>query len=141
MLALSVFRKHAALSLLVAFSLYHAIVLVRSSLLAYLKSANSDPMYTIEREFEPLEIRLSHDRSTTVGYITDTPVATPDWAVEYLRTQYALAPIMLNDSSTAFFVVAHCRNASSCQALAADLGFSEIMDYGNGVYLLSRDEQ
>jgi hypothetical protein len=147
MLALTVFRKHAAVSILVAFSLYHSIGLVRSSTLAYLKGVNSDPTSPLEKRLEPLKIRLSSYGYKKVGYITDTPVdisslhTAPDWAMEYLRTQYILAPIMVEDLPTGPYVVGIFRNSSSLEDVVADLGLSVVVDYGNGVFLLSRNQK
>jgi hypothetical protein len=147
MLALTAFRKYAAVSILAAFSLYHGIGLIRGSTLAYLQTASSDPISALEERFEPLKIRLSSYGTRTVGYISDAPVVFSsllgpvEWIQDYLRIQYTLIPIILDDSPKGPYVVANFRHASSREHIVADLGLSVVEDYGNGVYLLSRDKK
>jgi hypothetical protein len=150
MFALSVLRRYAPLSILVAFSLYHGFALVRSSTLGYLKAVRPDPVSALERRLAPLKTGLASSGYNTVGYVTDIPIPEDpswenpvvlSWAQQYLRAQYVLAPIMLDDSPAHSVVVAIFRNASSREGIVSDLGFPAVVDYGNGVFLLLRSDQ
>jgi hypothetical protein len=57
---------------------------------------------------------------------------------EYWRTQYTLAPIIVSDSANAALVVADLTEGSSIKDTVPDIGLFTVVDYGNGVFLLSR---
>ena len=132
-----VLRRHAAIGILIAYSLYHSISLVRSSTLRYLERVKPDPIAALDKRFEPLKVGLSTYGCEKVGYITDIP-QDGGWVDQYFRAQYTLAPIIVNDSTNASLVVGDFRNTSSIEGTIRDAGLSPVADYGNGVLLLSR---
>jgi hypothetical protein len=76
-----------------------------------------------------------------IGYIADLPadqLATDSRAMEdYFRTQFALAPFVLDAQfSRCEWAVANLRNASA--GTPAPAGFRVVEDFGAGVFLLQK---
>jgi len=94
-------------------------------------------MTVFEKRFEPLKVRLSAYGCRKVGYITDIP-EDRDWFTGFYETEYTLAPIIVDDSTDAPFVVANLQDRSSITSVIRERGLSLVADYENGVVLLSR---
>ena len=69
--------------------------------------------------------------------MTDEP-EDADWFTGYFRTQYALAPTLVDDSADQSLVVANLRDPSSVASIMRNRHLSLVLDFGNGVVLLSR---
>jgi len=131
------FRSHIAASLLAAYSLYHAQAMVRSSVQNFEDTAGLDAISAFDGRFSQLREQLLQYGCREVGYVTDDP-EDADWFTGYSRTQYALAPRVVDDSTEQALIVANLRDQSSIVSIMRNRHLSLVMDYGNGVVLLSR---
>jgi hypothetical protein len=132
-----VLLKYAAFIFLIVFCLYHNLNLVRNSTSNYVNRAIPDPITAFERRFELLKARLSNQGIRKVGYITDMPEVA-DWFTEYFRTQYALAPVVVENSTDCRFVVANLHDPSTITRIIREQHITLEENYGEGVLLLAR---
>lgn len=131
------FRVHVGAAILAAYALYHCFGIVRSSKDNFELSAGPDIISAFDSRFAPLKARLLADACREVGYVTDEP-ATADWFTDFFRTQYALAPTLVDDSTDHELIVGNLRDPSSLADILRTKDLRVISDYGNGVVLLSR---
>jgi hypothetical protein len=135
--ALGVARKYAGACILIVYSLYHGVVSVRTSMLDYVRRTSPDLVTLSDQRFETIKLRIRSDGYNKVGYLTNIPEGM-DWSGVYLRTQYALAPILVDDSTNPALVVANLREPYSVRSCIRDKDVVTIADFGNGVLLLTR---
>ena len=131
------FGPHVATAILVAYSLYHGLAMVASSIRNFEDPVGTDTVSAFDKRFAPLRAQLSQYGARKVGYVTDEP-ENAEWFTGYSRTQYALAPTIVDDSTDPTLVVANLRDPSSVASIMRNRHLSLVMDYGNGVALLSR---
>jgi hypothetical protein len=83
------------------------------------------------------EFKKAVPKAGTIGYVTDE-VRDPNTAIaEYYVTQYALAPLVVENTYTnQRFVVANFHKATP-EADLAKRGLALVQDFGNGVELLA----
>lgn len=130
-------RRHIAAAVLVAYSLYHGLALVRSSVRSFKDPPGIDAVSAFDKRFAPLRAQLLQYGCREVGYVTDE-AEDADWFTDYFRTQYALAPTLVDDSTDPALVVANLRDPSSVTSIMRNKHLSLVLDFGNGVVLLSR---
>jgi len=131
-------RRRTTSALLIVYCLYHSLSMVRSSSRDYLNSTGPDPITVWEKRFEVLKAQLSRQGYSNVGYITDMPEVA-DWFTEYFQTQYAFAPIVVDNSTDGPLVVANLHDPSSIERIIRERRLIPVEDYGNGVLLLSKE--
>jgi hypothetical protein len=129
-----------ALSLLLLFSAYHTYATLRDSARAYLRASKPDPVTLLDRRLRPLREQLSQNGVGHLGYLADEP-ENGDWFLDYFRTQYALAPVIVADSSDRPLVVTYFRDRASILSQVGGDRFVLVGDYGNGLSLLARDKR
>lgn len=112
--------------------------MVRSSIHDYSSRIKPDPITNFEGRFESLRHTLSISGCRKIGYVTDIP-EDADWFIEYYRLQYALAPVIVEPTTSSEMVVANLRDPASIHRIL-DNGFKVVADYGRGVTLLSHDK-
>jgi hypothetical protein len=132
------FRSHVAPAILAGYALYHSIGIVASLRDSTERSAGTDIITAFDSRFAPLKARLSAERCREIGYVTDEP-ENADWFTDFFRTQYALAPILVDDSTDHGLIVANLRDPSTVASILRTKHLRIISDYGNGVVLLSRE--
>jgi hypothetical protein len=132
-----VYLSHIALAILAAYSLYHGLRMVKGSARNFENPTSSDAVTTLDTRFAPLRAELSQRGCREVGYVTDSP--DKDWFTGYSQTQYALAPILVDDSTRPALIVANLRDPSAVVSIMRNNHFLLISDYGNGLILLSRE--
>ena len=130
--------QRIALSILLAYSLYHSVTAFSYYLIhIYRERAVPDPITAVDERLRPLKTLLPTQER--IGYITDIPEeAYAEWFEEYLRTQYALAPTILDNSTDPLLVVASLRDPSSLEHIIREKRLSLIAEGGHGAFLLSR---
>ena len=76
-----------------------------------------------------------------IGYMTDpdTTPADTNARAEYYLTQYALAPVLVVNSSQQRFVVGNFHRAVTTGGLR-DRGFKSLREFGNGIVLLENEK-
>ena len=131
------FRPHMAAAILAAYSLYHGLGMVASSIRNFENPAGIDTVAAFDKRFAPLRAQLSLSGCREVGYVTDEP-KNGDWFTGYFRTEYALAPTIVDDSTDPALIVANLRDPSSIASIIRDKHLFLVSDYGNGAVLLSR---
>lgn len=124
--------------LLVGSCLYHSLGMARIVRRDFVNSANPDSVTLFEKRLEPLEIQLSGLKCREVGYITDAPEVA-DWFTEYFRTQFVLAPVIVENSTNYPLVVANLHDSSMIYQIVRQRNLIVIQNYNNGVFLLSRE--
>jgi hypothetical protein len=141
-----VIRKSVAVGLLVLYCLFHSLLLVTSSWREYKHSlegpsaafsTNPHSVSIFENRFVTIKKQLARSGCTRIGYVTDIPEGDSNWLTWFFRTQYALAPILIDDSTEPSLVIANLRDPSSIAHILRDTHLSLLSDYGNGVILLS----
>jgi len=130
-------RPHIAAAILVAYSLYHGLGMVARSTRNFRDPTSIDTVLAFDKRFAPLRTQLLQYGCREVGYVTDEP-EDADWFTGYFRTQYALAPTLVDDSADQSLVVANLRDPSSVASIMRNRHLSLVLDFGNGVVLLSR---
>ncbi len=130
-------RIHIVAAILAAYSLYHGLGMVAISIRNFKDPPRIDTLTAFDNRLAPLRAQLTQYGSTEIGYITD--VRGADWFTGYSRTQYALAPILVDDSTDLTFVVANLSDPSSVASIMRNSHLVLVSDYGNGVFLLSRE--
>jgi hypothetical protein len=91
-----------------------------------------------DKRFAALKLQLVQTGSKQVGYVSDIPEDDVNWFREYFRTQYELAPVVVDDSIEPSTIVANLRNPSAIASILRDRRLSMVADFGDGVVLLSR---
>jgi hypothetical protein len=134
-----VYLSHIALAILAAYSLYHGFHMVTGSVRNFENPDSIDAVTTLDTRFAPLRTELSRRGCREVGYVTDSP--DTDWFTGYSQTQYALAPILVDDSTRPALIVANLRDPSSVVSIVQNSHLLLVSDYGNGLILLSRQTQ
>jgi hypothetical protein len=134
-------RKWTAAGVLALFSLHHGYYLLKDSRRAYKQPADPESVATFEQRFVALRAQLSQSECKKTGYVTDIPESDPNWFRGYFRTQYALAPTVVDYSLKPSLIVANLQDSASLGNILRDDHLSIVSDYGNGVILLSRQPQ
>jgi hypothetical protein len=132
------FRPHIASAILAAYSLYHGLTMVASSIRGLKNPAAIDTVAAFDKRFAPLRAQLSQYGCKEVGYVTDEP-ENAEWFTGYFRTQYALAPTIVDDTTVPVLVVANLRDPSSSTQIMRNKHLALVKDYGSGVLLLSKE--
>jgi len=138
----SVMRTRIALALVLLYALASGAAWLKLAASAAGRAA-PDEISTYERRFQ--EVRAALPARGVVGYLgrTDSAGLTPaereaaslrDFK-HYLLAQYALAPVVLIESTEPDFVVG---NFDSGKAPSAPPGFRLERDFGNGLVLFRR---
>jgi hypothetical protein len=135
---LRAFLRITAAGLLILFSLRHSYDLLKESRRNFRLPAEPDSVAVFEKRFAALKLQLVQNGSKQVGYVTDIPENDVNWFREYFRTQYDLAPIVVDDSIEPSTIVANLRNPSAIASILSDRHLSVVSDFGDGVVLLSR---
>lgn len=130
-------RRSVAVAMLVTYSLYHGLLMGTNAIRNFQHSGDSNSVAALEQRLQPLKERLARAHCGQVGYVTDDP-SDPDWFTGFYRFQYALAPILVDDSSDHSLVVANLRNPSELGSVLRNSRLSLVQDYGRGLALLSR---
>ena len=78
---------------------------------------------------------------TPVGYLTDVPTHVPERATFFGTTRYAVAPLLLQDTTALPLVVGDIKRPENVQALIAREGLIVERDLGKGAYLLRRAQR
>lgn len=128
--------KQSLAGILVVYALYHGIISVKSAMHEYRERTIPDSVTAVEQRFRPLALQISGQRYR-LGYVTNMNESM-DWPGEFLRIQYTLAPLVIEDSMNAPVVVANIKDSRPVRALIPDPGPFTVVDCGNGVLLLSR---
>jgi hypothetical protein len=123
------------IGVLIVGSSYHAVTLLKSSVRTYLARPGPDPVTVFEKRFERLRKQVSSYHR--VGYVTDDSPDTGDWFIEYFRTQYTLAPVIVDNSTDDDAIVGNFHDPESMQRIIKDSGLRVVSDFGNGVLLLA----
>lgn len=131
------FRPRIATAILAAYSLYHGLTMVARSIQDLKNPAAMDTVAAFDKRFAPLKAQLSLYGCREVGYVTDEP-EDADWFTGYFRTQYALAPTIVDDTTVPVLVVANLRDPSSGASIMQNKHLALVKDYGSGVLLLSK---
>lgn len=92
-----------------------------------------DAMTLYERRFE--ELRKSLPAHGTIGYISDE--AGDDGTWDYYRTQYALAPLVVERTAEREFVVGNFRDGDDGK-IRANYDLILLKNFGNGVMLFAK---
>jgi hypothetical protein len=93
-----------------------------------------DLVSTTEQSFQALHESIPNVRR--VGFITDVSKrARADWLTRYLRTQYALAPRVLEDGAAPEWVIV---NAVRFKPSLVPTDLVLVRDFGNGLMLFHR---
>lgn len=129
--------RRVAAGMLLVYSLYHGMIMVLGSKFTY---AGLDPIVASEERFGPLKKQLQTYGPAKVGYVTDTPEVA-DWFTGFYQMQYALAPIVVADSTDLPLVVANFHDASSSDRVVRDRHLVLVADCGKGVFLFSNQKQ
>ena len=129
--------KHTAVTILILSAFYHSVVSVKNSMLDYVRRTSPDPVSVSDDRFKSLRFQIASERYGKIGYLTNIPEGM-DWSGEYLRTQYALAPIVVDDSPNAGLVVANFKEPYSIGDTIRDTNVIAITNFGNGVLLIRR---
>jgi hypothetical protein len=134
-------RKWTAAGVLALFSLHQGYYLLRDSHRAYKQPADPETVANFEKRFVALRAQLSQSGCKKTGYVTDIPESDGNWFRGYFRTQYALAPTVVDYSLKPSPIVANLQDPTSVGNILRDDHLSIVSDYGNGVLLLSRQPQ
>jgi hypothetical protein len=129
---------YIAVGLLAVYSLYHAARMLQLSIGSFQSRAEADTITVLDRNLAPLRTRLALSGCREVGYLTDYPKR--EWYTGYSQMQYALAPVLVDDSTRPEFIVTNLRDPSSLASIMQDSHLMMVSDYGNGVMLLSRQK-
>jgi hypothetical protein len=130
--------RFIAAALLILFSVHHGYDLLKESRRDFKLPAEPDSVAVFERRFSALRLQLVQTRAKQVGYVTDIPEDDVNWFREYFRAQYVLAPVVVDDSMKPAAIVANLRDPSAIEWVLREGRLSIVTDFGNGVYLLSR---
>jgi len=105
----------------------------------YPKAPSPDGVTEFEGRFAVLRGMLPP--KGIIGYMTDpdTPAADTNAQAEYHLTQYALAPILVVNSSQQRFVIGNFHRAVTTGGLR-DRGFKTLREFGNGIVLLENEK-
>ena len=105
----------------------------------YPKAPSPDGVTEFEGRFAVLRGMLPP--KGIIGYMTDpeTPPTDTNAQAEYHLTQYALAPVLVVNSSQQRFVVGNFHRAVTTGALR-DRGFKTLREFGNGIVLLENEK-
>ena len=138
MYVLRTLLRVTAAALLILFSLHHSYDLLKESRRNFTLPAEPDSVAVFEKRFAALKLQLFQAGSKQVGYVTDIPENDVNWFREYFRTQYILAPVVVDDSTEPSTIVANLRYPSAIVSILSDSHLSVVTDFGDGVVLLSR---
>lgn len=111
-----------------------------------------DSLVTNGREFQDYyRIEAQHRRfaavnatlppETVVGYISDLPVGSDEWQVNFFGVQYALAPRLLVDESDGLkreWVVGNFLRKPDLSEIEKAHNLKLVQEFGLGVYLFRR---
>lgn len=129
-------QTYIAIPLILLYSLYHGFSSLVHSTLAYNNRREPDPVTAFEKRLQPLKLGIS--TRSHIGYMTDIP-ENKDWFVEYLLTQYTLAPAVVEPGPLPTLCVLNLRYHSSSPYLARGyLHRAVVLDAGNGAILLAK---
>jgi hypothetical protein len=131
------FGRCVATGILILYSLYSGLGLLRRSRHEYKQAPDPDSVQAFETRFAPLKVYLSQSGCEKAGYVTDIPENDSDWFSNFRRTQYVFAPVIVDYSLKPSFIVANLRDPSSISSILRDKHLSLVSDYGNGVVLLA----
>jgi len=113
-------------------------VLYLQGLVGPLRPAGTDKVSQYELRIKELSAYLP--KTGTVGYLSDLspfdPSSTAQISEEYFRTQYGLAPLVLNPGKTEEIIVAKFVDPAKAAALTQDLDL--IKDFGGGLMLFRK---
>jgi hypothetical protein len=132
--------RRAVLASMIIASLYASIQnLVRTPELGSLKD---DAVADWVERFDPIKARLPFQRGV-VGYISDAEVAgvnfnEADELGEYVLSQYALAPIIIERGTAREWCIANLSRQAYESWSKANSGVFELEWSGGGLYLLHR---
>jgi hypothetical protein len=134
-------RKWTAAGILALFSLHHGYYLLKDSHRTYKQPADPESVANFEERFVALRARLSQSGCKETGYVTDIPESDGNWFRGYFRTQYVLAPTVVDYSLKPSLIVANLQDPASLGNILRDNHLWIVSNYGNGVVLLSRQPQ
>lgn len=128
------------ISLLLLFSLLSGLRSAKeASIFKPFLIGNDAPTIFVDR-FAGLKNELNPGE--TVGYLSDTPPEQSGlWVTDYYLTQYALTPILVDNNENHPFIVGNFHNPDYKINITADKKLYELKDFGNGVFLFSREEK
>lgn len=129
-------REFGAPGLLIVFSVYHSATSLVEVSRTYRIRSGPDPVTAYELRFDPLKRQLSMERCSKISYITDLTDAS-DWFIDYFRTQYTLAPVIVDDSTDCQLVITNLRISSSLDQVIQERHLLIVRNYGDGLALLS----
>jgi hypothetical protein len=93
-----------------------------------------DTLTLYSRRFE--ELRKSLPAHGTIGYVSDEAGDEATW--DYYRTQYALAPLIVEQTTEHDFVVGNFREGGGAGKIPANSGLILLKDFGNGAVVFGR---
>jgi hypothetical protein len=105
-------------------------------------AAAVDDVDAVDRRLAPLKDVLGSER--IVGYVTDRTAPTDvsdvnDATAAYYKTQYALAPVVVERGTDHRFVIAECtKTPPAAESLCP--GARVALDLGGGTFLLERPD-
>lgn len=133
-------RNRIVPGLLIVFSLYHGVISLLEERTRERIDPNPDPVRAYAESYRSLRDTLAGRGCLRVRYISDTADA-PSWFEDYVWMQYALAPIVIGDSSDCRLVVVRRRGLPAGSAAGPSQGLVLIRDYDNDVSLFSEQAQ
>lgn len=132
-------RIKACVILIIFFALLSNIQLLTQTLTSAPRFIGRDEITLYERRFEGLKKILPEHG--IVGYITEEGAEEVRANTEYFFTQYALSPVIVVNTQEPRLVVGNFSRAAGGSKIAAERNLTVLKDFGNGVILLSNENQ
>jgi hypothetical protein len=130
-------RHQIAVLLLIGVSIISGL----SMLLDVYKSYSDGPAQIAVFQARFASIRKALPAHGVVGYATDAAPDQTTRATEYYLTQYALSPVVVEDTSKQSLVVANFHSDSPNPQVLRALHLVPVQNFGNGVFLLKSAPQ
>jgi hypothetical protein len=134
-------RKSVVIAL-AAFSLYSALLFFKQTASGNVAGIGPSGVGIYEKRFEGLKKELPP--RGTVGYATDVRpeevFASPLHQAYYFLTQYALAPVVVDNNYDHELIIGNFHRPAS-ESAAGHMHFTLLKDLGNGVVLLRNEER
>lgn len=131
-------RLRVGVLLLTAFTLLASVKTFWKNYLLSRESIGSDAVTLHEKRFAKLARALPSNEFITIGYVSDPEITSANIPAikQYVLTQYALAPAIIDEKWGHRFVVGNFTSAN--YRLPVHEGWT-VQDFGDGVFLFIRE--